>query len=151
MTTSENISLAKRWYQEVWNEGRNDTIHELMAPDAVLSGTDRADIYGPVEFEKFAEVIRSAFPDTQVFVDDVFGCDDQVAIRWHAKMTHSGEMLGIPATGKSVEITGMSIARISNGKIVAGWDNWDRLAMLEQIGVFTADTTILTPSLAKSA
>jgi steroid delta-isomerase-like uncharacterized protein len=151
MTTVENISLAKRWYHEVWNEGRNETIHELLAPDAVLSGTDRVEIRGPVEFEKFAERIRSAFSGMQIMVDDIFGYDDQVAVRWHATMSHTGEMLGISATGKPVTITGTSIVRIRDGKIVAGWDNWDRLAMLEQIGAFKADTTILSPDLAKSA
>ena len=51
-------------------------------------------------------------------------------------MTHKGDGLGVRATGKKVKITGMSIARIVNGKIVEGWDNWDRLAMLEQIGAY---------------
>jgi steroid delta-isomerase-like uncharacterized protein len=151
MTTAENISLAKRWYREVWNEGRNETIHELLAADAVLIGTDRVEIRGPVEFERFAERIRSAFSDTEIIVDDVFGYDDKVAIRWHATMKHTGEMLGIAATNKVVEITGTSIAQVRDGRVVAGWDNWDRLAMLEQIGAFTADATVLSPSLAKSA
>jgi steroid delta-isomerase-like uncharacterized protein len=151
MTTAENISLARRWYREVWSEGRNETIHELLAPDAVLIGTDRVEIRGPVEFERFAERIRSAFSDTEIMVDDIFGFDDKVAIRWHATMKHTGEMLGIPGTGKSVKITGTSIAQFRDGKVVAGWDNWDRLAMLEQIGAFTADATVLSPDLAKSA
>jgi steroid delta-isomerase-like uncharacterized protein len=151
MTTAENISLAKRWYREVWNEGRNETIHELLAPDALLIGTDRVEIRGPAEFERFAERIRGAFSKTEIVVDDIFSDDDKVAIRWHATMTHTGEMLGIPATGKSVKITGTSIAQFRDGKVIAGWDNWDRLAMLEQIGAFAADTTILSPTLAKSA
>ena len=151
MTTAENISLARRWYQEVWNDGRNETIHELLAPDAVLIGTDRVEIRGPVEFERFAERIRSAFSGNEIIVDDIFGDDDKVAIRWHASMKHTGQMLGIPATGKVINITGTSIAQFRDGKVVAGWDNWDRLAMLEQIGAFTADSTILPPDLAKSA
>jgi steroid delta-isomerase-like uncharacterized protein len=151
MTTADNISLARRWYREVWSEGRNETIHEMLASDAVLIGTDRVEIRGPVEFERFAERIRSAFSDTEIIVDDIFGCDDKVAIRWHATMKHTGEILGMPATGKVINITGTSIAQFANGKVVAGWDNWDRLAMLEQIGAFAADATILSPNLAKSA
>jgi steroid delta-isomerase-like uncharacterized protein len=139
MSTAENISLAKRWYHEVWNEGKNETIHELLAPDAVLIGTDHVAIKGPAQFEKFAEGIRSAFSEHQFVVDDIFGYDDKVAIRWHATMKHSGEMQGIRATGNAVKITGTSIAQFKNGKVVAGWDNWDRFAMLNQIGAFTAD------------
>ena len=51
-------------------------------------------------------------------------------------MTHSGDGLGIPASGKSVRSQGISIARIQDGKIVEGWDNWDQLGMLEQIGAY---------------
>jgi steroid delta-isomerase-like uncharacterized protein len=138
MKTSENISLANRWYQEVWNERKNETIYELLASDAVLKGTDRTDIRGPEEFEKFAEGIRAAFPDIKVFVEDTFAHEDKVAIRWYLTATHKGEIAGVPATGNEVRITGQSVAQIKDGKVVAGWDNWDRFAMLEQIGALQA-------------
>jgi steroid delta-isomerase-like uncharacterized protein len=150
MTTLDNISLIKRWFREVWLEGKNETIYELLAPDAVLSGQTGAqeEIHGPNEFAAFADRIRNAFPDTDIVVEDVFGTDDKVAVRWSAKMIHKGDGLGVPATGKEVRITGMSIARIVKGKIVEGWDNWDRLAMLEQIGAYRPPETVI---LAKSA
>jgi steroid delta-isomerase-like uncharacterized protein len=150
MTTSDNISLMKRWYREVWLEGKNETIYELLAPSAVLSGQTSAheEIRGPKEFAAFADQIRNAFPDTNLVVEDAFAVDDKVAVRWSATMTHRGDGLGVPATGKKVRITGMSIARIVGGKIVEGWDNWDRLAMLEQIGAYTPPQAVI---LAKSA
>ena len=150
MTTSDNILLIKRWYQEVWREGKNETIYELLAPDAVLRGQTgpKEENHGSKEFAAFAERIRKAFPDTDIVVEDAFGVDDRVAVRWSAMMTHRGEGLGVPATGKKVRITGMSIARIVNGKIVEGWDNWDRLAMLEQIGAYSPPGAAI---LAKSA
>jgi steroid delta-isomerase-like uncharacterized protein len=150
MTTLDNISLIKRWFREVWLEGKNETIYELLAPDSVLSGQTGAqeEIHGPKEFAAFADRIRNAFPDTDIVVEDVFGVDDKVAVRWSAKMIHKGDGLGVPATGKEVRITGMSIARIVKGKIVEGWDNWDRLAMLEQIGAYRPPEAVI---LAKSA
>jgi steroid delta-isomerase-like uncharacterized protein len=150
MTTLDNISLIKRWFREVWLEGKNETIYELLAPDSVLSGQTGAqeEIHGPKEFAAFADRIRNAFPDTDIVVEDVFGVDDRVAVRWSAKMIHKGDGLGVPATGKEVRITGMSIARIVKGKIVEGWDNWDRLAMLEQIGAYRPPEAVI---LAKSA
>ncbi|SRR5579872_3024969 len=150
MTTPENIALLKRWYREVWREGKNETIHELLAADAVVRGQTGpdAEIHGPAEFAKFAEQIRRAFPDTDVVVEDAFGVDDKVAVRWSATMTHLGDGVGVPATGKKVRITGMTIARFVDGKIVEGWDNWDKLAMLEQIGAYAAPET---PILAKTA
>lgn len=139
MTPADNISLMKRWYQEVWREGKNETIHELLAPDAALRGQVGPDveIRGPEGFLAFAERIRNTFPDTEVTVEDAFGVDDKVVVRWVATGTHSGVGLGGPPSGKRIRITGITIARFENGKIVEGWDNWDRLGMLEQIGAYS--------------
>jgi steroid delta-isomerase-like uncharacterized protein len=150
MSTSDNIELMKRWFQEVWNEGKLDTIRELLSPDAVATGQVGADVvmHGPKDFVPFAKSIRAAFPDIKTTVEDAFGIEDKVVVRWSATMTHRGGDLGIPATGKPVRITGMTIVRIANGKIIEGWDNWDQLAMLEQIGAYKRPETI---PLAKSA
>jgi len=139
MTSSENIALVKRWYREVWRERKNETIYELLSPDAVVHGHTPSDapMHGPREFAAFAERIRRAFPDTDVVVDDVIAVDDKVAVRWSVTATHSGEGMGSP-TGKLVRVSGMTIARIVDGQIVEGWDVWDRLGMLEQIGAYTA-------------
>lgn len=139
MTPYENISLLKRWYREVWSEGKNETIYELLAPDAVLTGQrgPQITIHGPAEFVAFADEIRNAFSNIVLVVEDAFAVDDKVAARWSATMTHSGEGMGKP-TGRSVHITGTTIARIVDGKVVAGWDHWDQLGMLEQIGAYTA-------------
>jgi|SRR5580704_10027127 steroid delta-isomerase-like uncharacterized protein len=147
MTPAENVALMKRWYREVWAERKNETIYELLASDAVVSGHTGTEIRGPEDFAKYADQIRKAFPDTDVVVEDAFGVDDKVAVRWSATMTHSGEGMGAP-TGNPVKITGITIARIVDGKIVEGWDNWDKLGMLEQIGAYSAPETAI---LAKTA
>jgi steroid delta-isomerase-like uncharacterized protein len=135
MSVEDNISLMRRWYREVWREGKNQTIHELLASDALLSGPQQ-EIRGPEGFVAFAEQIRSAFPDTDLTIEDIFGVDDKVAIRWVATGTHQGEGLGVPPSSRPVRIPGSTIVRIAKGKIVEGWDHWDRLGMLEQIGAY---------------
>src|ERR1700681_2506146 len=139
MPVEENIQLMRRWFREVWNEGKTETVHELMSPNGVARGnsTSGADIHGPVEFVRFVENIRAAFSNIDIKVEDAFGTADKVVVRWSVKMTHSGHGLGMPATGKPVLVSGITIARIINGKIVEGWDNWDQLGMLEQIGAYT--------------
>ncbi len=67
-------------------------------------------------------------------VEDAIADGDKVLIRWSATMRHSGDGLGIPATNKPVAIGGMSLARIANGQLVEAWDQWDKFAMLQQIG-----------------
>ena len=131
----ENIALLRRWFDEVWNQGKLETIHELMAADAVGIGQAGPEvaIRGPLEFQPFVEKLRAAFPDIKVIIEDGFESGDK-AVVWSATMTHRGDQLGVAATGKPVRITGMSMVRIRDGKIVAGWDNWDQLAMMQTIG-----------------
>jgi steroid delta-isomerase-like uncharacterized protein len=138
MSAEENIQLMRRWFQEVWNEGRIQTVYDLLSPNAVARGQRgaEAEIRGPEEFAKFVQEIRGAFSDIQMKVEDVFGAGDKVVLRWSATMTHTGDGLGFPASGRTVRSRGITIARIVDGKIVEGWDNWDQLGMLEQIGAY---------------
>lgn len=135
MTSTENLQMMRRWFQEVWNEGKVATIHELLSPNAIGKGqTGQGEIHGPADFVPFVERIRGAFPDIQITVEDGFSVEDKVVVRWSAAMTHTGDHLGMPATGKPVRVTGITIARIRDGQIIEGWDNWDQLGMLQQIG-----------------
>jgi steroid delta-isomerase-like uncharacterized protein len=138
MSVEENIELMRRWFKEVWNEGRTQTVYDLLAPDAVAIGQleDHTPLRGPAEFAGFVERTRGAFPDIKVMVEDVFGADDKVVLRWSAMMTHSGDHLGLPATGKRVRLSGITIARFADKRIIEGWDHWDQLGMLKQIGVY---------------
>ena len=149
MSVEENVELMRRWFKEVWNEGRTQTIYDLLAPDAVAIGEleDGSQLRGPAEFVPFVERIRGAFPDINIVVEDVFGAEDKVVLRWSATMTHRGDHLGMPATGERLRITGMTIARIGDKQIIEGWDNWDQLGMLKQIGAYQSSQ----PTLLKSA
>ena len=144
MSAEENVQLLQRWFQEVWNEGKIETVHELLSPDAVAIGQagPQAVIHGPVDFVPFVQRILSAFPDMKLTVEDCFGAGDKVVLRWSASMTHLGDGLGLPATGKPVRLTGITIARFRDGQIVEGWDNWDQLGMLQQIGAYQQPETV---------
>ncbi|MDP9337923.1 MAG: ester cyclase [Acidobacteriota bacterium] len=136
MSATENTALMKRWFEEIWNHGRMETVRELL--DETATGFGQAghetEVHGPAGFITFAQRIRGAFPDIKTTVEDVFGSDDKVAVRWSANMTHTGGDLGIPPSHRKVHITGMTMVRFANGKIVEGWDNWDQLALMRQIG-----------------
>jgi steroid delta-isomerase-like uncharacterized protein len=97
---------------------------------------DHIPLRGPAEFAAFVERTRGAFPDIKVMVEDVFGAEDKVVLRWSAMMTHSGDHLGMPATGERVRLSGITIARFADKRIIEGWDHWDQLGMLKQIGVY---------------
>ncbi len=81
---------------------------------------------------------RMAYPDTHFAVEDQVAEGDKVATRWTAVGTQQGELMGIPATGKKVTVTGMTINRIVNGMIMESWNNFDALGQLQQLGVVPA-------------
>jgi steroid delta-isomerase-like uncharacterized protein len=135
----ENSALIRRWFEEVWNNGRMAAIDEMASPDVVGHGQAQHDtVIGREQFRTFAGEFRRAFPDLKVKIDHIVEQGDKVAARWTATMTHQGEFLGFAPTGKKATITGTSIQRFSDGKIVEGWDNWDQLGLLVQIGAVPA-------------
>jgi steroid delta-isomerase-like uncharacterized protein len=127
-------TLARRWFEEVWNQGQEAAISELMSPDGVVHGLG-PDQHGPEGFKPFFKAYRDAFPDIQVTIESIVSEGDLAAVRWTAVGTHKGNGLGFPATGKRVELTGMAFLRAENGRLIEGWNNFDQLGMLQQVGV----------------
>src|SRR5919204_2834192 len=78
--------------------------------------------------------LRAAFPDTVHFIDDQIAEGDKVVTRLRGRATFTGEILGIPPTGKVVEISGISIHRIADGKLVEHWANADLYSLMQQLG-----------------
>jgi steroid delta-isomerase-like uncharacterized protein len=113
---------------------------------AVGQGQPGVEIRGPREFELFVNRICGAFPDQKLTLEDAFGADDKVVVRWSAEMTHTGDQLGFPATNKNVKITGITIVQIEHGKIVRGWDNWDQLALMQQLNTTAASAKAVSHS-----
>jgi steroid delta-isomerase-like uncharacterized protein len=133
----KNAEILRRWFEEVWNQGREQTIDELLAPDGVAYGlTDPAETHrGPAAFKSFWAQLRGAFSDIHLTIDAVISEGDLAAARWTARMTHRGDHLGVPATQKHLAITGMSFVRIEGGKLHESWNNWDQLGMAREIGL----------------
>jgi steroid delta-isomerase-like uncharacterized protein len=129
----ENKALVRRWFQEVWNKGRGVAIDEMLAADAVIHGLGD-NLHGPAGFKQFHTAYRNAFPDVKIQIDDIVAEGDIVAARWSGTGTHRGDGLGVPPTGKEVHFRGMVFIRVKDGKLVEGWNNFDQLAMLQQIG-----------------
>jgi steroid delta-isomerase-like uncharacterized protein len=125
----------------VWNEGRADAIDEMLADDAVIHGLG-ANLQGPAEFKRFHSAYRNAYPDVTIDVDDLVAEGDMVAVRWSAIGTHRGDGLGFPATGRRAQFTGMVFVRIKEGKLVEGWNNFDQLGMLQQLGIVSLPSAV---------
>ena len=133
MSADTNKEIVRRLGVEPW-EGNLGVIDELVAPNYV--GHDPAmDQQGPEGVKEFITGYIAAFPDAKITIEDQLAAGDLVATRWTARGTQTGELMGIPPTGKQVTVTGIAISRVKNGKVVEEWSNWDTLGMLQQLGV----------------
>lgn len=134
--SEENKALVRRWFEEVWNRGRAEAIDEMFAEDAVAHGLagDAAPLRGPAAFRPFHRSFRDAFPDIEVVVEDVIAEGDKLAARCSVRGRHQGDTLGFLATQRPVEFTGITFLRVRDGKIVEAWNNFDFMAMFQQLG-----------------
>jgi steroid delta-isomerase-like uncharacterized protein len=133
-------AVIYRWFEEVWNQGREATIDELFAPDAIAHGLGEAgnEVRGPAGFKLFYRNMRTTFPDLRVRIDDAIAEGPTVVVRVTLEGTHLGDGFGVKATGKRVRVEGIVIARIDQGRIVEGWNSWDQLGLLQQLGALPA-------------
>lgn len=92
------------------------------------------DLQGPDAFKGFHRGYRNAFPDVKIQIADIVAEGDTVAARWTGTGTHLGDGLGFAATDRPVQFRGMLFVRVENGKLVEGWNNFDQLGMMQQLG-----------------
>jgi steroid delta-isomerase-like uncharacterized protein len=131
---SPHDQLIRRWFDEVWNQSRVESISEMMAHDAIAHGLGEPEreARGPAEFRPFFDVVKNAFPD-HVTVEDTVVEGDRVACRWTARGTHTGSFGELHPTGRSFVVSGMSFVRVRDGLIVDAWNSWDLHGLLQQI------------------
>lgn len=133
-------TLLHEWFEEVWNQRDAGAIDRLLAADAVVHGiTDENgnELRGSAAFKGFHSRFLKAFPDIKVEVLDTVVEGEKLACRCVVRARHEGDSLGFAATQKNIEITGMGIALVKNGKIIEAWNNFDFLAMYSQLGVLS--------------
>ena len=135
--SEQNKQVVRRWFEEVWNQGRVETIDELMATDAVAHGLG-ADMHGPEQFKPFHAQFREAFPNIRIEMQELIAEGDKVAFSYIACGKHDGALMGFLATGRESRFSGMGIVRVKNGQIVEGWNVFDQLSMFQQLGIMQA-------------
>lgn len=136
MSAAENKALARRVFEQMFNEGNLDVADELFAPGYVDHDPSLPqDVHGPEGFKEYVGMYRAAFPDLHVQIEDQLAEGDRVATRWTGTGTHNGELAGIIPTGKRVTLPGMEIVRIANGKLIEGWEGYDSGTLMRLLGV----------------
>jgi steroid delta-isomerase-like uncharacterized protein len=124
--------IARRWFNEVWNERRDDSLDELMAPDS-QGHVEGGEARGPEDFRKMRAMFLAALPDVRIEVEDVVAEGERAAVRWRAVGTHAGDGFGFPATRQQVHVRGTTWMTVRDGRIVEGWDTWNLGGLLESL------------------
>lgn len=139
MSAEENKAISRRVAEEIFNGGDLDLADELYAPDYILHDPSLPEeLHGPDGLKQYAAMILGAFPDARVTVEDQIAEGDKLVDRWTSTGTHTGDFMGIPPTGRRIEISGITISRFSGGRIVEDWYQSDDLGMMQQLGLIPA-------------
>ncbi len=136
---SDNKSIVRQVYEEVWNKRRLELFDEIISPshalhDSTLTGAS----VGPEAYKRQVTRFVTAFPDLRFTVQDIVGEKEKLAVAWTISGTHKGEYIGIPSTNKKVSVDGITIHHIVNGKIMDSYVSWDALGMMRQLGAVPA-------------
>ncbi len=138
MSVEENKALHLRWAEE-FNRGIDalrDFGDEYFGPGYVWHGPD-----GDLARDGFGEFVSTMFaalPDAHMTIDDTVAEGDRLASRFTVHATHRGELQGIAATGKRVEMTGMWFSRVEERRVVEEWEELNMLGLMQQIGAIPA-------------
>ncbi|HEY5903620.1 MAG TPA: ester cyclase [Anaerolineales bacterium] len=134
MSAETNKAIVRRYYEEVHNQGKRELLKEIAAEDYVEHNPFPGQGQGLDGFRQRVEALQGAF--TMNFtIEDMIAEGDKVVVRWTNHNLHQGPFLGVPATGKSVTVSGIDIHRLQNGKLAEHWDVVDMLGLLQQLGV----------------
>ncbi len=133
MSVEVNKAQTRQIIDQGWNKGNMDALNDLISPDFVNHTASNSNETRD-GFKQRVQTVRTAFPDWELTAEEMLGEGDKVVTRWRGRGTHRGPFRGIPATGKKIEVTGIAIDRVVDGKRVEGWVEWDMLGLLQQLG-----------------
>ncbi len=143
--SEDNKMLIRRAFEDIYNQGNLVAVDEYVDGNFVIHAPSE-DIHGPTGARRYIAMLREAFPDFHVTIEDQVADGDRVVTRWTAEGTHLGEFQGISPTGKRGTMTGIDIDRIADGKVVECWTNTDDLGLMQQLGVIPAPVQVGQPT-----
>lgn len=128
---ADNKTIVRNYLEQAWMKHNHAVIDEYVAPDFVRHAPNTPP--GREGVRAFFAMLTSAFSDLDYRVEDMLADGDKVCWRWELHAKHTGPFQGMPATGKSVTITGISIIRLANGKLVEHWGEQNMLGLMQQL------------------
>ncbi len=141
-THEQNKEIVQRIFNEFWRGGNTNVLDQLLAPDVTNHDLSKEPISGRNPYKEWAtgfrQVTGTGFPDLDIALDAIIAEGDLVAKRWTFRGTHTGEYMGIPASGKQVVMAGITMYRLQGGQVRETWWTYDALGMMQQLGAIPA-------------
>jgi len=134
MSVNENKETIRRFWEEVFNKRKLELVDNLFTEDYVYHGAAGQDVRGREGLKQFLTMYFNAFPDIHAEVEDVFGEGNAVASRAMCRGTHKGELMGMPPTGKQIEIRVICTNRFAGNRVAEDWELPDLFGMMQQLG-----------------
>jgi steroid delta-isomerase-like uncharacterized protein len=136
-SVQDNKALVRRFIDEIFVNGRTEAVDELLADDFVghtwpSTGHPKDDLKAAIGRTS------KGLSDPRFLVEDMIGEGDQVAVRLTAEATQTGELMGMPASGKRYSIGEIHIFRVRDGKVAEHWHQFDQMKMMQQLGAMPA-------------
>ncbi len=138
MSTEDNKAKERRLFEEGLDQGKVAVFDELCAPNYIYHDPDLPEVRTLEDFKRYVTEARSEFPDLHMTIEDMIAEGDKVVTRWMWRGTNTGDLvtpMHIPATGKRVTVTGITIGRFAGGKKVEAWTQSDNLGLNQQLGL----------------
>lgn len=138
MSTEANKAIIRRLVEEFWNQ-RQVHLYDALFADSFVDHNPLPGTEGTKEgFRPVPLGIQAAFADGRLSLDDILADGDRVCWRWTYSGTHTGPLMGAPATNKHITFGGINIDRIANGQIVERWHRLDVMGLRMQLGLIPA-------------
>ena len=146
MSLEDNKALVHRFVDEVQSGGNTDLIDEICSAEFVNHSAPPGLPADREGIKILTTMFRGAFPDSYFTVEDMIAEGDKVVTRKTFHGTHEGEFMGIPPSGRTVNVSLIDVVRISDGRVVEHWSVGDNLGMMQQLGVIPKPGERLEPS-----
>ncbi len=134
---SDNKETIRRYYEEVFNQGKLEVLDEIVARDHVEHNPLPGQTQGIDGLKQRVAMVRGAF-NPQFTLEDVLADGDKVVVRWTNSGTHLADWFGVPATGRTVVVSGIDIHQLRDGRMAEHWDVVDIFGLMMQIGAIPA-------------
>jgi predicted ester cyclase len=135
MSTEQNKAAIRRVYEEAFNKADLTVLNEVLAPNKIQHSPGGIEFTGPEAFGQYVTMMRTAFPDLHITVENLTAEGDYVAHRASVTGTHRGKLRDIPPTGKRVAATINTLSRFVGDKEVEAWQEFDTLSFYQQLGI----------------